>query len=156
MLDPKWDKEKTWKIIEKETSKGLTCSIPGCCDPITVFKGPGQDVYCRVHQRAQKEYGGMGSGRKALHTFHREKFCEECGYNPFEDTKYDKYKNTPDLYNRLCRSQLIADHNGLREADGGEDTKENIKTLCLCCNADKTILNEDYLPSKLTKKLDNK
>ncbi len=153
MLDRKWDKQKSWKTIQEETSRGATCSIPGCSNPLTVFKGPGQDVYCREHQLAQKEYGGMGSGRNAPHTFHREFYCEECGYNPFEDPKYDQYKSEPDLFNRLCRSQLIADHNLVREADGGQHTKENIKTLCLRCNADKTILNKDYLPSKL---VDNK
>lgn len=148
MLDKRWDKQKSWRIIQEETSRGATCCVPGCNNPLTIFKGLGQDVFCRKHQLSQKEYGGMGSGRNALHTYHREIYCEECNYCPAEDPKYEKYKSDPDLFNRLCRSQLVADHHNTREADGGENTKENIKTLCLACNADKTILNKDYLPGK--------
>jgi HNH endonuclease len=148
VLYRKYAEHKSFKQIADETSKGETCSIPGCNKPLTPFKGPGQDVYCLNHQLEQKEFGGMGSSRNSLHTFHRKRYCEDCGYNPFEDPKYDQYKNDLELYNRLCRSQLIGDHNLVREADGGEDVKENIKTLCLRCNADKTIINKDYLPSR--------
>jgi len=39
---------------------------------------------------------------------------------------------------------MHGDHNGLRKADGGDDSEENVKALCYVCHAKKTILNEDY------------
>jgi 5-methylcytosine-specific restriction endonuclease McrA len=38
---------------------------------------------------------------------------------------------------------MIGDHI-IRRADGGDDSEENVQSLCLMCNADKTILNEDW------------
>jgi 5-methylcytosine-specific restriction endonuclease McrA len=31
-----------------------------------------------------------------------------------------------------------------RQADGGDDTAANIRSLCYVCHAKKTVLNEDY------------
>lgn len=135
-----FDKPKSLAQIRKEIGK--TCSIPGCGKPLTNMEGPGANTLCREHQLAQIDYGGMGRPDRP-HTFHRKTYCEECGYSPFEDPKYEKYKDNPELFNRLCRSQLIGDHQH-RQADGGGDHEENIKTLCLRCNSDKTIINEDY------------
>ena len=42
------------------------CTMPGCDELITFFKGPGHDLYCREHQVAQVQYGGYGrTGRVA-------------------------------------------------------------------------------------------
>ena len=38
---------------------------------------------------------------------------------------------------------IIGDHI-VRKVDGGPDTEENIQSLCLDCNSDKTILAEDW------------
>lgn len=136
-----WDQPKSLSQLKKD--QGRICSIPGCGKPVTHMQGPGSSSLCRDHQLQQRDYGGMGRLDRP-HTFHRKQCCEECGYSPFEDPKYEQYKESnPELYNRLCRTQLIGDHQH-RQADGGDHTAENIKTLCLRCNADKTILNEDY------------
>jgi HNH endonuclease len=90
------------------------------------------------------EYGGAGkSGRP--HTFHREWKCVKCG----KDVSVEVLKKYPgideldaDLYNRLCRNRIIGDHI-IRKSDGGSDGPENIQSLCLDCNADKTILEKD-------------
>lgn len=134
------DKPKSMAQIRREIGK--TCCIPGCGQPLTTTEGPGNESLCREHQLEQREYGGMGRSDRP-HTFHRKRYCEDCGYSPFEDPKYQQYKSNEDLFNRLCRSQLIGDHQQ-RQSDGGSDEKENIRTLCLRCNSDKTILNEDY------------
>jgi hypothetical protein len=126
------------------------CKIDGCGKPLTQFIGPGSERLCRDHQLNLREYDGAGRLDRP-HTLNKKKFCEDCGYNPWEDTKWANYRykeEDPELFNRLCRSRLIGDHHGDRRADGGDDSAENIKTLCLFCNADETILNEDYLPSK--------
>ncbi len=148
-----WDQQKT--ITQLRRDQGKTCTIPGCNSPVTHMQGPGSSTLCREHQLKLADYeGGMGRMDRP-HTFHRKHFCEECGYNPFEDPKYEKYKDNPALFNRLCRNQIIGDHQH-RRSDGGEDTEENIKSLCLRCNADKTILNEDYRKgTKFEKLLEN-
>lgn len=48
---------------------------------------------------------------------------------------------------------MIADHQK-RQADGGDDSAENIRSLCLNCNSDKTILNEDWRKGLVEKTLD--
>lgn len=150
MRNGNWDQPKSLAQIKKE--RGQICSVPGCGKPLTHMKGPGSGVLCREHQLGQREYGGMGRVDR-LHTFHRKDYCEECGYNPADETerKYPGLRERdPMLFSRLVRNKLIGDHQN-RKSDGGEDTAENIKTLCLNCNADKTILNEDYKPGRLTK-----
>ena len=140
-----FDKPKSLAQARKELDK--TCSVPGCGKPLTNMLGPGSDSLCREHQLGLKEYGGMGRMDRP-HTFHRKMYCEECSYSPFDDPKYSVYKQSnPDLFNRLCRNQLIGDHQH-RQADGGSDEESNIRTLCLRCNSDKTILNEDYKRGK--------
>jgi 5-methylcytosine-specific restriction endonuclease McrA len=72
--------------------------------------------------------------------------CDECGKDVREEVskKYPHIKQEdPALFTRLCRNRIIGDHI-IRKADGGADTAENIQTLCLDCNSDKTILNEDW------------
>jgi 5-methylcytosine-specific restriction endonuclease McrA len=49
----------------------------------------------------------------------------------------------PALFSRMCRNRIIGDHI-VRKVDGGPDTEENIQSLCLDCNSDKTILAEDW------------
>lgn len=136
------DLPKSLSQIKKE--QGKQCSIDGCSKPLTTMQGPGSGSLCREHQLKQIEYGGPGRSDRP-HTFHRKQFCEVCGYNPYQDPKYQSYKESdPDLFNRLCRAQLIGDHSVIRKVDGGTDTEDNIKTLCLSCDRDKTIVNEDY------------
>jgi 5-methylcytosine-specific restriction endonuclease McrA len=143
MRDPNWDKPKSLAQIKKE--RDLLCKIPGCGKHLTNMLGPGSEALCREHQLKQREYGGVGRIDRP-HTFHREWVCIECGKDVSVAVS-EKYPDlelaNPALFNRLCRNRIIGDHI-IRKADGGADTKENIQSLCLDCNSDKTILNEDY------------
>lgn len=143
MLYAEYDVVKSATVLRTEIGK--TCIVPGCNEHLTQMQGPGSGVLCRTHQLKQREYGGMGRIDR-LWTFHRKKHCQQCGFNPFEDTANKHFslsETNPDLWNRLCRNKLIGDHI-IRKADGGNDTEENIQTLCLNCNSDKTIFNEDW------------
>ena len=142
-----WDQMKSMSQLKKDMGK--VCSIPGCGMQLTQMQGPGSDTLCREHQLVQVEYGGAGKVSRP-HTFHREWICSDCGKDVSieVDKKFPTLKETsPEVYNRLCRNRVIGDHI-IRRADGGLDTKDNIQTLCLDCNSDKTILNEDYKRGK--------
>jgi 5-methylcytosine-specific restriction endonuclease McrA len=72
--------------------------------------------------------------------------CDHCNKDVAEEVR-KKYPNMeecdPIKFNRLCRNRVIGDHI-VRQADGGDDSEENLQSLCLDCNSDKTILNEDF------------
>lgn len=143
MRDLQWDQPKPFSQIKKELGK--VCSVPGCGQPLTHMQGPGSESLCRDHQLRLVEYGGVGKVERP-HTFHRKWVCDECGKDVSleVDKKYPGLKEKdPATYNRLCRNRIIGDHI-VRRSDGGEDTEENIQSLCLDCNSDKTILSEDY------------
>jgi 5-methylcytosine-specific restriction endonuclease McrA len=154
MRDFKWDKPKSQGQLKKELGK--TCSIDGCTNPLTHMEGPGSEVLCRDHQLKQREYGGTGRIDRP-HTFHRKFVCDDCGKDVTEevDKKYPNLKDTdPKLFNRLCRNRVIGDHI-IRRSDGGSDSEDNIQTLCLDCNSDKTIINEDYRAGNKSKLNEN-
>ena len=141
--DAQFDKVKPLSQIKKDLGK--VCSVPGCGKPLTNFQGPGSEALCREHQLNLVEYGGVGKIERP-HTFHRKWVCDECGKDVSVevDKKYPGLKDSdPAKYNRLCRNRIIGDHI-VRRSDGGEDTEDNIQSLCLDCNSDKTILSEDY------------
>jgi len=143
MRDGVYDKMKPMHQLRKDLGK--MCSVPGCDNKLTQFQGPGADSLCRDHQLNLVEYGGVGKIERP-HTFHRKWVCDECDKDASEDVdkKYPGLRDSdPKLFNRLCRNRIIGDHI-VRRADGGEDTEENIQTLCLDCNSDKTIISEDY------------
>ena len=138
-----WDQMKGMSQLKKDLGK--VCSIPGCGKPLTHMQGPGSDTLCRDHQLGQVEYGGPGKISRP-HTFHRQWVCSECGKDVSVevDKKYPGLRESdPDKFFRLCRNRIIGDHI-IRRADGGDDTKENVQSLCLDCNSDKTIINEDF------------
>lgn len=142
---PEDDKLKSLTIIRRQHESGVTCSIPGCGNLISNMTGPGSDRLCREHQIQQREYGGPGRIDRP-HTFHRKWVCDHCGKDVSAElrTKYPGLEEgNPKLFNRLCRNRIIADHI-VRKADGGDDSKKNVQSLCLDCNSDKTILNEDW------------
>lgn len=148
MLDPKLDQLKSHAQIRKEFGK--TCEIPGCGNPLTMMQGPGSGTLCREHQLNLREYGGMGRiDRK--HTFHREWVCDECGYNPLEDPRLADIEDL-EVKKRVGRVVMHSDHNVKSKSEGGDDSKENCRNLCVICHAKKTILNKDYLKGKSTKK----
>lgn len=139
----KWDKPKSMLQLKKDLGK--CCTIDGCGKPLTQMEGPGSGILCREHQLNQRDYGGTGRIDRP-HTFHRTFVCDDCGKDVAAEVskKYPGLQETdPKKFNRLCRNRVIGDHI-IRRADGGDDSAENIQTLCLDCNSDKTILNEDY------------
>jgi hypothetical protein len=140
---PAYDKPKSMADLREAMS--TKCCIDGCENHLTTYKGPGQDVLCRTHQIYLREYGGMGRLDR-LHTFHRSWVCTECGYNVLEDPRLQDIEDEM-TKRRVGRVLMHGDHNGLRKADGGDDSAENVKALCVVCHAKKTILNEDYKSS---------
>lgn len=142
------DKRKSAAMIKRQVLNKLICCIDGCDRELTQFEGPGSDSLCRHHQLKQREYGGVGRIDRP-HTFHRKWVCDHCGKDVSEEVrkKYPEIEEQdPITFNRLCRNRIIGDHI-IRQADGGDDSEENLQSLCLDCNSDKTILNEDYRKS---------
>jgi hypothetical protein len=140
MREMRWDQPKSQSQMKKEL--GQCCSIPGCGRPLTHMQGPGSGVLCREHQLQQREYGGMGRIDRP-HTFHRRWVCDECGTNVLEDPRLADIEDEM-VKRRIARVLMHGDHSGVRRADGGDDTAENIRSLCYVCHAKKTILHEDY------------
>lgn len=148
MRDLIWDQPKSISQMKKELGK--VCSVPGCGKLLTHMQGPGSGTLCREDQLLQREYGGPGRIDRP-HTFHRKWICDHCDKNVMEEVtkKFPAMElEDPDLFFRLCRNRIIGDHK-IRKADGGDDTKDNLQSLCLDCNSDKTILSEDYQKSKI-------
>lgn len=135
------DKLKSLSIIRKQIEGNLTCQIPGCTELLTHMKGPGEDTLCREHQLKQREYGGMGRIDRP-HSFHRKWHCVECGYNALEDPRLSDVEDEV-IKHRIARILMHGDHQQ-RQADGGDDTAENVRSLCYVCHAKKTVINEDY------------
>lgn len=145
LRNPSKDELKSQSVLKEQIRLKHTCSVDGCKNALTIFEGPGSDVLCRDHQLKLVEYGGAGKINRP-HTLHRQWICSDCGKDvSVEVTK--KYpgleQSNPKLFNRLCRNRIIGDHI-IRRADGGDDSEENLQSLCLDCNSDKTILNEDW------------
>jgi hypothetical protein len=89
----------------------------------------------------QREYGGMGRIDRP-HTFHRKWVCSGCGYNALEDPRLADIEDEM-IKRRVARVLMHGDHHQ-RQADGGTNSKENVRSLCYVCHAKKTILNEDW------------
>ena len=126
LRDPNRDKLKGQSVLKEQIKKNLTCRMDDCKNSLTMFDGPGR--------------------LDRLHTLHRKWVCDDCGVDVSEQVRM-KYpgmeEKDPVLFNRLCRNRIIGDHQ-VRQADGGDDSEDNIRSLCLNCNSDKTIINEDW------------
>lgn len=141
MREYRYDIIKSKKRLLEDCNK--TCILDGCNNNITIFKGPGDKSYCREHQLALINYGGTGvPGRD--HTFHRsqEFTCVECGWEILKDPRLADVKDEM-LKRQIARYILHGDH-VIRKADGGDDSAENVRSLCTVCHAKKTMINEDY------------
>ena len=137
--------QKSIRDLKKQLEKDLRCSIDGCDQQLTYKSGPGKDLLCEEHQKNLREFGGTGRIDRP-HTHHRKWVCDICGKNIQEEVRKlhpTVEEENPTLFSRLCRNRIIADHK-IRKVDGGSDSAENIQSLCLDCNSDKTILNEDW------------
>jgi hypothetical protein len=143
---PDDDKRKTGAKLKEQISQKLTCKLPYCNKPLTLFAGPGANHLCRDHQTQQREYGGMGRYDRPW-SFSREWTCAWCNYSPKEDPWFD---NPPVPFesevhkNQAMRNTLIGDHL-IRKADGGGHDKDNVQTLCRVCDAKKTALFKDFV-----------
>ena len=137
--------KKSPRKLKQQIEAGVSCTVEGCNMPLTQKTGPGQDMLCRKHQKNLREFGGTGRLDRP-HTHHRKWACDECGKNVQEEVR-KKFplieEEDPALFSRMCRNRIIGDHI-VRKVDGGPDTEENIQSLCLDCNSDKTILAEDW------------
>jgi hypothetical protein len=123
---------------------GMVCAIEGCGKPLTSMRGPGSRKYCVDHQQQDHRLGGLGNSARP-HTFHREGICDECGTDVMADVRAKHpglEESDPDMFLRVVRNRIIGDHQ-IRRADGGGNNKENVRSLCIVCNADKTILSGD-------------
>jgi len=138
MLDFKNDKPKTVAQIRKDLGKG--CMI--CGRPLTQMQGLGSETLCREHQLQQREYGGMGRTDRP-HTFHRSFVCTACGWDSLTDPRLADLENE-DVKRSVARVLMHGDH-GQRQADGGDDSADNLTSLCFVCHAKKTILSGDHL-----------
>lgn len=143
MLIPK-DQMKSTAQIHRDRDK--KCII--CQKPITKFKGVGANKLCREHQIEERNWGGEGMGRiDRPHTFHRKFECDECHTNILEDKRLDKITDKEVKF-RIARTLIHGDHI-IRRADGGDDSAENIRSLCYVCHSIKTISEKDYLKKNL-------
>lgn len=135
------DKWKSPSVLKSQLSKGLTCKLVDCNEPLSTFEGPGSDCLCRKHQLECVEYGGMGKHDRP-HTFYRGWVCEECGYDPRNDAQI---QDIEDEFHKLrvMRGVMHGDHQTLKSR-GGSDAADNIRTLCCRCHMIKTYKEKDY------------
>jgi hypothetical protein len=142
LIDERKSKHDRLKILKQ----GLCCTMPGCTELLTLFKGPGNDLFCRDHQIEQIQYGGYGrAGRE--HTFHRSDVCECCGQDINNDPRWAKCKEKfGDIDARqqheVKRRYNHGDHEH-RKADGGDNSASNTNAYCSFCHWYKTVKNND-------------
>lgn len=78
------------------------------------------------------------------HTFQRTWECSCCSYDALEDPRLQDIEDEM-IKRRVARTLIHGDHSKVRKADNGDNSAENIRSLCFVCHAKKTILEEDYL-----------
>jgi len=140
------DKLKSDPVMKAQDRSGAQCMLEDCCNPLSIFDGPGSNVLCRVHQLECSEYGGMGKPDRP-HTFYRGWECTKCGYDPREDKLRFSDEEDPFIRNRAMRGVMHGDHVILK-SQGGKDTEDNINTLCCLCHMAKTYLEGDFKGGK--------
>lgn len=143
LRNPDKDNRKSQSVLREQISLGLKCKLEDCDHSLTQYDGPGSDSYCRIHQLQLTEYGGMGKAERP-YTFYRNWVCEDCGYDPREDTLRFGMIEDPFHKLRAMRGVMHGDHQ-IRKSDGGTDTADNIKTSCVLCHMAKTYREKDYL-----------
>ena len=130
-----------------EYRRTLTCSLPGCNNHLTLFKGPGAHSLCREHQIMQREYGGHARLDRP-YTFWKKDYCEECGHSPMKHNK--KIKALPQPYRQILGMMMLhVDHLTVGRKDKYKKAKDanhpdNLKTLCQECHMLKTYTSGDH------------
>lgn len=142
-------KLKKSSVVNEQLASGKVCQVPGCNEPLTIFSGLGQSRYCRHHQLQMIGNGGLAKEGRS-YTFHKKWQCAHCGYDPREDSRFDKMIN-PEIKKMAQRATLICDHivkQELAKKLGWDDDKihgpDNIQTLCQICEKIKSAESGDW------------
>lgn len=142
LRDPNKDKLKSQGILKEQYKSFCKCRLEDCDNDLSIFDGPGSDLYCREHQLQLTEYGGMGKAERP-HTFYRGWICEKCGYDPRIDPQFDDIED--EFHKLRCMRGVMHGDHLERKSDGGADRADNIQTLCCRCHMIKTYKEKDYL-----------
>ena len=142
--DPDHDEQYTSKYtVEKRLNS--TCTLPGCTEHLTLYKGPGSRLLCRTHQLRLREYGGPGRLDRKW-SFWKKDYCEECGHNPKHNTQL-AHLDEP-LRSTLANMMLHVDHVNAAGKDKYSNAdvnhRDNLRTLCMECHMIKTLLDGDH------------
>ena len=151
LRDPNLDGLKGSSVLKGQVLNNIQCKLEDCFDPISIYDGPGSACLCRNHQLQCVEYGGQGKAERP-HTFYKGWVCKSCSYDPREDPTILDIEDPFDQL-RVMRGVMHGDHIE-RKSDGGNNSAENIQTLCCRCHMIKTYKEKDYLKGSLL--LDNK
>ena len=149
LRNPNKDPMKSKARIDEILVHDKKCTIPGCNDQITFYAGPASEVCCRTHQLQEIAYGGLYRAGES-HTMQREWICSHCGYDPREDSRFDKITD-PAKKLVAMRAVMHGDHI-IARADGGDDSKKNVQALCVTCHTIKSVDCDDY--GKVTQVID--
>ena len=140
---------KNSSVIKQQVLNGHKCTVPGCTDDVTIYKGTGESIYCRHHQMMLIENGGLAKPNRP-YTFWKKHNCEWCGYEPWQDKRFDRIKD-PKIKRQAQRATLICDHIVSQQA--GEKMgwtndqihgPNNIQTLCQICEKIKSAESGDW------------
>lgn len=144
--NPNDDVKMGSNVIDYRTFN-TSCTLPGCTDHLTVYKGPGSNSLCRKHQLMQREYGGHGRLDRP-YTFWKKEYCEDCGHSPMKHNK--QIKALPQPYRQILGMMMLhVDHLEVggksKYAKGhGVNHPSNLKTLCQECHMLKTYTSGDH------------
>lgn len=136
------DLRKHKREIKRIIEHTVLCDVPGCKEMLTFYRGPYSDTKCRDHQIQGIEYGGNAYADRE-YTYHKKDHCEECGYNPYEDSvrfNISKFENKHDM--KRCQNKLLTvDH---KDGNHNNNSPDNCQTLCHHCHVVKTHTNKDW------------
>ena len=142
LRDPNKDLLKSGSVLKTQVRNNIVCKLIDCNEAVSIYDGPGSNCLCRNHQLQTVEYGGQGKPERP-HTFYKSWICECCGYDPREDATILEIEDPFDQL-RVMRGVMHGDHIELK-SKGGNDSAENIQTLCCRCHMIKTYKEKDYL-----------
>lgn len=144
-------KVKSPAAIKQQVLGGLKCTVPGCDNDVTIYKGAGETIYCRDHQLMMIENGGLAKPNRP-YTFHKKWKCSnpKCNYDPRDDPRFDDIED-PKIKHQAQRATLICDHIVTQQM--GERLgwtldqihgPDNIQTLCSICDKIKSAQSGDW------------
>lgn len=147
---------------------GKVCSLEGCTEPITWYKGPQSRVRCDTHFFALKENGGLAKRNKKYTAFKKGFTCQLCNYTITQDpvvwnnharavldprdTKVTYENLTGERLHRIFSSTIISDHivphGGPDKGAAWLEEEKNILNICTSCSNRRTYANDDHLVSR--------